>query len=836
MVSSKGRKLAIVLGFAIIVLFFMPWFQMNGEIYNVFTLVLAAKTAGGFVSFLSTSYLKFVENETVLAVFGALIQISFFIPVAQILLIVLKWKNKSTIVLEGGTCFSVGFYVCVLIKLCGGIIPGTMTFLLIMISIHTIQFLGIRAFDAQEEIKKNIELEGIPEKEEKYRNPYLLEGEKRHNSKYMTFIFWKNFTYNIRNFFVFIFSGSISIAIILNSYLIVDVITKMTEAGVIRYSFEQIVTASLSVMYAFTILLLVFSILYYIKTRMKDYGMYLILGIQKKTLVRFVLTEYIFGWICSVLIGLMIGTLSSTVFRSLMEQLYSNAFLSLHTNIVVYLKTVGWSFVIFFVAFAAEQEMISCIGLQEVLQADIKKGKRPMKKKFQWFTLLGVGLVVLAIYLLGTYFGRNGYFVPIVMALVGMYLLFIFGGSGLLNLLTKSKSYYRKLLSINTFYYRYMRNVQTLFLVFTYTFILTYTLFFRIADSLPLEASKDRYPYDLVWIGSGDGKNFEVMDAFQREHAIAYQSIPCIKIASSDKGEQIGVTASVYESWTGKSIDLKGNEISIIYQWDDQSKNSMKMSADAKTPNVHIGKGEERFWYQMAPIHHFFSDNYVVKEEQIDNVFGIFREPSQTNIIVFSDTYYKKVESQADASLQLMLVDYTKDKDSEEIKQVKEYAKEHTTVYFGDDTADYYEKYELLKQYKLKNTVDVTANSFIISILIFSNLFILGTKIASDIPMTKKKYEFLFCMGMKKKDRLKCVGKELKAMIFMPVFLGVGLGGIFIVRELLLRDMGNAILHACIGYLSIFIVAYSCIILVFYLIMRGIVNRSIGGKNEYHRG
>lgn len=60
-----------------------------------------------------------------------------------------------------------------------------------------------------------------------------------------------------------------------------------------------------------TILLMVFSMRYYIKLRAKDYGTFIMFGMKKKMSYMLLFAEYIIGCIGSLLIGILSGNLPS---------------------------------------------------------------------------------------------------------------------------------------------------------------------------------------------------------------------------------------------------------------------------------------------------------------------------------------------------------------------------------------------------------------------------------------------------------------------------------------------------------------------------------------------
>ena len=62
-----------------------------------------------------------------------------------------------------------------------------------------------------------------------------------------------------------------------------------------------------AVMLIITTLLMFFSMKYYMKSRVKDYSMFMTFGMRRRLLYLMVLSEYGIGWLCSVCMGLLLG-------------------------------------------------------------------------------------------------------------------------------------------------------------------------------------------------------------------------------------------------------------------------------------------------------------------------------------------------------------------------------------------------------------------------------------------------------------------------------------------------------------------------------------------------
>ena len=52
----------------------------------------------------------------------------------------------------------------------------------------------------------------------------------------------------------------------------------------------------------------------------------------------------------------------------------------------------------------------------------------------------------------------------------------------------------------------------------------------------------------------------------KQKYEIKVKKQPCIRVTTTDQGEHMGISASAYEKWTKESLDLKDNEIYVVYR------------------------------------------------------------------------------------------------------------------------------------------------------------------------------------------------------------------------------------------------------------------------------
>lgn len=57
----------------------------------------------------------------------------------------------------------------------------------------------------------------------------------------------------------------------------------------------------------------------------------------------------------------------------------------------------------------------------------------------------------------------------------------------------------------------------------------------------------------------------EFLNHLTDDEGVQLRKVPCARVTTTDIAEHMGISASTYEKWTGKSLDLKGNEIFVVY-------------------------------------------------------------------------------------------------------------------------------------------------------------------------------------------------------------------------------------------------------------------------------
>lgn len=239
----------------------------------------------------------------------------------------------------------------------------------------------------------------------------------------------------------------------------------------------------------------------------------------------------------------------------------------------------------------------------------------------------------------------------------------------------------------------------------------------------------------------------------------------------------MGISASTYEKWTGKSLDLKDNEIFVVYQRERFERNKVGIGYNTKNPLIYIGKARADLWLYIkgvaAPKVQYFTEKFKVVGTEDRILTGVFGSETCEHIIVFSDEYYQKNCVKADGANMAVMMNIPENYDKV-VEEIKAYAKDHSQVnYFDVDNGNLiYEKKELLLERSKTKLLYVASATENIIIMLLCGIFVLSIKMECDFPETEWKYRFYIQSGMSSAKVRKGIIKECLLSGGLPVICG----------------------------------------------------------------
>lgn len=218
----------------------------------------------------------------------------------------------------------------------------------------------------------------------------------------------------------------------------------------------------------FAVIFLIYSNSFLAKRRKKEFGLFQILGMEKKHLAKILFFESLYLWAASLGIGILLGVL---LYRLLFLVLMKLTGLNGTIGFAFSAKAVGSTMLLFgltfVINFLLSLRQIHVSQPVELLHGGAQGEREPKTKLLTavlGFMLLGVGYY-LALTSQSSMDALDKFFNAIALVMVGTYCLFSAGSIALLKILKKNKNYYyqtRHFTSISGMLYRMKQNAAGL--------------------------------------------------------------------------------------------------------------------------------------------------------------------------------------------------------------------------------------------------------------------------------------------------------------------------------------------------------------------------------------
>lgn len=274
---------------------------------------------------------------------------------------------------------------------------------------------------------------------------------------------------------------------------------------------KEILGLGCKVMAIFSAIFIFYTNSFLVKKRQKEFGLFNILGMEKKHISFIMFLENLFVSIISLLGGILSGTvLNKLMFLLLLKMLKFDVKLNFEFSTLALTKTLMLFGIIFIAIFLNTIRLIHLSNPIELINGG-KVGEKEPKNK--WIiTILGLITLGSGYYISITTKSPLAalmlFFVAVILVIIGTYLLFTAGSITLLKLLRKNKNYYYKtnhFISVSTMMYRMKQNAVGLanICILSTTILVTVTTTFSLYVGSEDLLSR-RYPRNISIQVTGD--------------------------------------------------------------------------------------------------------------------------------------------------------------------------------------------------------------------------------------------------------------------------------------------------------------------------------------------
>ena len=282
---------------------------------------------------------------------------------------------------------------------------------------------------------------------------------------------------------------------------------------------KQVLSLGVIVIAIFSAIFLFYTYSFLIKRRVREFGLYSVLGMTKKQIARILILETIFIAVITLVFGLAFGLLFDKLMLLVLLKLFTAgvSFGFVITPIAVFLTILLFGG-IFFLLLIYTVIKISRLKIVALLKEE-NNGEREPKARFI-LAILGLGLTGYGYYLAQTIQNPikaiTMFFIAVLAVIFGTYLIFMAVSITVLKLMKNNKTFYYKpknFISVSGLLYRMKRNaigLANICILSTMVLVTMGTTSALYAGSE--EAYNTRFPRDIIINGyrSTEGKLTEI--------------------------------------------------------------------------------------------------------------------------------------------------------------------------------------------------------------------------------------------------------------------------------------------------------------------------------------
>lgn len=557
---------------------------------------------------------------------------------------------------------------------------------------------------------------------------------------------------NVRNSIV-CFMSAILVAIMLFVFLGVKelVLGTMSMEERVRSQQGVAIQTYMYILLFIGLILISYTVSNYSRIRIKDYGMFMVFGEEKKDIIRMIILEY--GIICGI--SWLIGCVVGTPFVILLQSIFRKEGIQTVQDPCCFLKNIGstcfYMCVILCIAVIMNIIKIQNNSLASLLNTEQKRGTVPSVKASVIGAIAGLICFVFAIILFSKVpmtYPRMKY--GVLFSLTGLYLWFTYLGNVILRWVKKKEKWYdRHILTLKTLYHRFSENKNIILIVFIINVFVWVIVNINIIEYGNLSSEYLwKYPYNYVCMT--EEKYTDEIHKVIKEPDEKIDEYAYIPLISNDGGEYVGISEDSYNKLTkNKKEHIKQGEVKAVLEKSKQDDENMFQD---KHVYLKTATGMCKF---------------AIKKE-VKEVLFVAQQSDIIRILVMNNSDFDMLRSLQKKNTVIMTQQTEKETVIDEGK-LKVCEKKYEIIGFY--------KGSLMKE---DRSDDLTTLIFYICIgafLIISGIMILSIKIWSDISNVSMKYGFLKKIGMETKEIKKNVKKELSLSLWIAFILSIVISG-----------------------------------------------------------
>ena len=813
--TKKRRYIVSTIMYGMILIFIqLPWVVLKGKNYSIYAAYFRIK-AKGIKALSEMAASVWDGNLTIIR-----IQLILFIvfQIVIVLHIVTQWLHKEYY-LNIAALVVLGVYIVVNESGFGMLADNSTKTILIpaIIMIFVMAEVLIRKMlDVWKDAKESAEIFAEKEREEKEEERRRLYFPGNYTKLFYQMV-WHNFKYDWKDYGLLLFCGVIVSAFSFAGLGIYQMMAKAHRAEnfLLGEGLGRILLNAMLPMAVCAIFLMVFVLVFYMKKWTQNYSVFVTLGIRKKALYTIIGIEIAVAFLCSLIAGGLLGNMIMFLFRKVIFSMLAKGIVLSKVTWLTYVKGTLVVLAVYIIALMATRDIVSDFNLVRASIRNIAKEPMPQRRT-KLFITAGIIICMIAIFEYRQL--RNHESMYLLFAFfAGIFLLIRFVGAGYLRRAKKTPAYLPQMLNRNHLYYKSKTTARYVLALTILNVCAVFYFLFQVVSVTIAEKPESLYPYDFVCIADdGDDAIFDRIKNGYQAKIIEY---PMVRVANADKTEQ--------NEGVQQGKRPQGQQIGLPCE----------------------------YYTLYSPSKAY--PKRTIEGEEIGSLIGCFRQGKLENIVVFSDAYFKKAQGmwkytniltgdkieekalridgvtikQGPTKLVLIQADPKYQKAIE--KKMKKLEKNHTyEAQYDFEVHCWYSKKTAVNDLKTEYTMKLIINTFVLLTMTISGLFLMYIKSLSEMSDKKARADFLKCMGMRKKERVSLLKRELYYFYWLPELITIVVTSIFTAATFHARMYTHAVRIAWLKHAVWIWLMYLAVQWGFAWILGRFIIRKVEGKDE----
>ncbi len=834
---SPGQKIFSCMVYLVsIFLMFFPWITVGEKKYHIFGMAAELKrtglkelAAGGSVSALNMDTLKI----GLWAEWGLFLLLAVFsvLHMAAVLRNKRRWWNVFALFTSIALCMWNASGDTVTALNAGNAFMWC--FPLVFLLLSGIEFIAGKAMEQWREMNREAKALKDKERAQKEEEERRLAFDGRYNPLFYRFL-WKNLKKTWRDYVLLVFCSSLVFFFIVVGFGMRALLNKENNIEGVVQAVGSLSGILMNVMFPLAIVSVVIIIIlsfYYLRCRAKNYGIFLTLGMRKRTLQFFVGLEFVSVLGFTILLGGIFGALALRLFTGKSKMLLGVGLEMRSVGVFPYVQAVLALFLLYLVAFMAARDIFVSFRLGS--SADLQSIREKMPAKRRRF-FIGAG-VLLMLYSGFEYRQLRNFEKPFLLFLffMGLYLMLRYGLAEYLLRERREPGYLRRLMIHNQLFHKSKTNAVYITAMAILMFCALFYFPFQFISVLIAEDEDVLYPYDFVCMANAGDE--DIFRKLEEEYGVSLESYPMVRVANLDstektegvmepsppQGQQIGISESTYHALKKREdsayqeeslgLDSAGESVYLVHQQDKSVKaQPVDYWLSRKEPALHIGvpidggvqihtacRGEDAA-YRFKEI----------KGEEIGSLIGVFGQGKWDNLIVFSDAYFKEAqelwkvtdpftgtsmtEKEAEecgypeemfvqGPSELVLIRADRESIPGIEKELEAFRERHVgDERYNNAVQSCYIKKNAVQKLRTERIMKCVMNGLMFVLFLLIYFVLLIVKVLMERRAVLRRSEFLMCMGMRRKDRMRLVRRELFRYFYvLPGGIAAAGAGVF---------------------------------------------------------